>query len=84
MAASNQAGLLARQRADVSDGLFFAVRRLRWSADRLEADRERRLRELLAWSAARSPFHSERLVNVDISRFTEADLPSLPIMTRPI
>jgi len=30
------------------------------------------------------PFHSERLVNVDISRFTEADLPSLPIMTRPI
>ena len=82
MAASNQAGLLARQRADVSDGLFSAVRRLRWSADRLEADRERRLRELLAWSAARSPFHSERLVNVDISRFTEADLPSLPIMTK--
>jgi phenylacetate-coenzyme A ligase PaaK-like adenylate-forming protein len=82
MAASNQVGLLARQRADFSDGLFSAVRRLRWSAERLEADRERRLRELLAWSAARSPFHSERLVNVDICRFTEADLPSLPIMTK--
>lgn len=82
MVAENYAELVARQRAAVADGLFAAVRRLRWSADRLEAERERRLRELLAWSVARSAFHAERLANLDVSRFTEADLPSLPIMTR--
>jgi hypothetical protein len=48
--------LVTRQRSDVSDGLFAAVRRLRWSADRLAMERPRRLREQLAWSAERSPF----------------------------
>ncbi|MFZ2056605.1 MAG: hypothetical protein WAV54_04255 [Acidimicrobiales bacterium] len=37
---------------------------------------------MLAWSAERSPFHAERLADVDVQRFTEADLPSLPIMTK--
>ena len=50
MVADNYAALLARQRAEVTDGLFSAVRRLRWSADRLAAERERQLRELLSWS----------------------------------
>lgn len=82
MAANKYAELLVRQRADLSDGLFSAVSRLRWSADRLEAERVRRLRELLAWSVERSTFHAERLADVDINHFTEADLPSLPIMTK--
>jgi len=82
MVAENYAELFVRQRADVTDGLFSAIRRLRWSADRLAADRERRLRELLAWSAERSPFHAERLADIDVQGFTEADLPSLPIMTK--
>jgi phenylacetate-CoA ligase len=82
VASKNYADLVGRQLADVADGLFSAVRRLGWSADRLAADRERRLRDLLAWSASRSAFHTERLREVDIDRFTEADLPSLPIMTR--
>ena len=76
MVAENYAELFVRQRADVTDGLFSAVRRLRWSADRLAADRERRLRELLAWSVERSPFHAERLADADVQGFTEADLPS--------
>lgn len=74
--------LLARQRQDVSDGLFTAVRRLRWPADRLAAERERRLRELLAWSAEHSSFWRERLSGIDIANFSEADLPSLPILTK--
>ena len=60
MVADNYAALLARQRAEVTDGLFSAVRRLRWSADRLAAERERRLRELLSWSVERhrrQPLH---------------------------
>ncbi len=82
MVTANYAALIARQRAEVTDGLFSAARRLRWSADRLAAERERRLRELLALSVERSPFHAERLAGIDVNRFTEADLPSLPIMTK--
>jgi len=73
---------LVRQRADVTDGMFSAVHRLRWSADRLAAERERRLRELLGWAAERSPFHAERLADIDANCFTEADLPALPTMTK--
>ena len=75
MAGGDYATLGARQRAEVRDGLFLAVRRLRWSADRLGTEREQRLRELLAWSVERSPFHRERLAEVDVGHFTEADLP---------
>lgn len=79
---ADYAELLARQRSDFKSTLYPAARRLRWSADRLAAERERRLREVLAWSAERSPFHRERLAGIDVGRFTEADLPSLPMMTR--
>ena len=82
VAADTYAELLARQRAEVADGLFAAVRRLHWSAERLAAERQRRLRELLAWAAARCPFYTERLAGIDIDNFTEADLPSLPTMTK--
>jgi phenylacetate-coenzyme A ligase PaaK-like adenylate-forming protein len=74
--------LLERQRADVSNASLASARRLRWSADRLAAERERRLREVLAWSIERSAFHRERLKGLDTERFTEADLPSLPCMTK--
>lgn len=82
MSADTYDELLARQRADFSDAMFSAARRLRWSADRLAAERERRLRALLAVAIERSPFHADRLRGVDVDRFTEADLPSLPIMTK--
>lgn len=74
--------LLARQQAAVQDGYLPASRRLRWPAERLAQERERRLRELLTWSVKRSPFHRSRLKDVDVASFTEADLPTLPIMTR--
>lgn len=74
--------LLARQQAVVQDGYLAASRRLRWPAERLAQERERRLRELLTWSVQRSPFHRSRLRDVDVASFTEAALPTLPIMTR--
>jgi phenylacetate-coenzyme A ligase PaaK-like adenylate-forming protein len=76
------AELLASQRRAVSDGIFAAVRRLRWPAERLAAERERRLRELLAFAAQRSPLWRERLAHIDPETFTEADLPKLPVLTR--
>ena len=74
--------LLGRQQAEFLAGLYPAVRRLRWSADRLAAERERRLRELLTWSVEHSPFHARRLAGIDVDSFTEADLPMLPVMTK--
>ena len=74
--------LVRRQRAELQDAYLQGVRRLRWDAGRLAAERERRLRELLVYAADRSPFWSERLAGRDLASFTEADLPSLPILTR--
>src|SRR5271170_2664557 len=74
--------LVRRQRAELQDAYLKGVRRLRWDAGRLAAERERRLRELLVWAADRSPFWRERLAGRDLASFTESDLPSLPILTR--
>jgi phenylacetate-coenzyme A ligase PaaK-like adenylate-forming protein len=74
--------LLGRQQAEFLAELYPAVRRLRWTEERLVNERERRLRELLAWSVERSPFHAKRLAGIDPNRFTEADLPALPVMTK--
>jgi len=74
--------LVRRQRAELQDAYIKGVRRLRWDAGRLAAERERRLRELLLYAADRSPFWKERLAGHDLANFTEADLPSLPILTK--
>jgi len=74
--------LVRRQRAELQDAYLKGVRRLRWDAGRLAAERERRLRELLRWAADNSPFWQARLAGRDLATFTEADLPSLPILTR--
>jgi phenylacetate-coenzyme A ligase PaaK-like adenylate-forming protein len=74
--------LVQRQRAELQDAYLKGVRRLRWSAERLAAERKRRLRELLVYAADRSPFWRERLAGRDLANFTEADLPSLPVLTR--
>jgi phenylacetate-CoA ligase len=74
--------LVRRQRAALQDAYLKGVRRLRWDAGRLAAERERRLRELLAHAAEHSPFWRERLAGRDLANFTEADLPSLPVLTR--
>ena len=74
--------LVRRQRAELQDAYIKGVRRLRWDAGRLAAEREWRLRELLVYAADRSPFWKERLAGYDLENFTEADLPSLPILTK--
>lgn len=74
--------LIAKQREDQSNQFLLFVRRLSWSAERLAAERELRLRELLEWSFDHSDFWRERLAGHDLSTFTEADLPSLPILTK--
>jgi phenylacetate-CoA ligase len=74
--------LIAQQREDQSNQFLLSVRRLTWPAERLAAERERLLRELLQWSFEHSDFWRERLAGHDLATFTEADLPSLPILTK--
>ncbi|HEX3833795.1 MAG TPA: hypothetical protein VHW04_17580, partial [Solirubrobacteraceae bacterium] len=58
------------------------LQRLHWSAERLKAERRRRLRELLRVAKAQSPWHRERLEGIDPERLEEGDLSQLPTMTK--
>src|SRR5262249_52930762 len=74
--------LRSRHAADRDAALPRYVAQLQWSATQLRAERERRMQVLLARAKARSPWHRERLGDVDVASFTEADLPSLPTMSK--
>jgi phenylacetate-CoA ligase len=58
------------------------VARLAWSSEEIAAERQRALRETLSFAKAKSPWHAERLKNVNVDRFTESDLDGLPTMTK--
>lgn len=58
------------------------IDRTRWSGERLEQEREVRLRALIRVAKQRSAWHGARLAHVDADRATEADLPSIPPMTK--
>jgi phenylacetate-coenzyme A ligase PaaK-like adenylate-forming protein len=56
--------------------------RLRWSAERVREERSKRLRELVARAKARSPWHRERLADVDEHAIDETRLSELPTMDK--
>jgi phenylacetate-CoA ligase len=56
--------------------------RLSWPPERLRSEREARLRALVHDARERSPWHRERLADIDPGRLTENDLPELPVMTK--
>ena len=58
------------------------VDRLSWSADRLHKEREGRLRTLISVAKERSPWHRQRLAAINPEEFTEANLGSVPPMTK--
>jgi phenylacetate-CoA ligase len=72
-----------RVQAGIFAGLPEHLRRLTWTSDQLRDWQRDRLRRLLAAAVQRSPFHARRLRGVDVTRFELADLPSLPVMTKP-
>jgi phenylacetate-CoA ligase len=73
---------IVRHRSEVAAGTLAHARRLRWSTAQIETERQRALRALLEFSVERSPFHAERLAGIDPVVLTEAQLPSLPVMTK--
>src|SRR5438552_4499013 len=56
--------------------------RLDWPPDKVRAERQQRLRSLIAVAKERSPWHRDRLTHLDPERLTEADLASIPPMTK--
>jgi phenylacetate-CoA ligase len=66
----------------VQAGLEDHVSRLDWSRRRIADYQDHRLRALLGYARARSPFHAARLRALDPSRASVADLASLPVMTK--
>src|SRR6516164_7060245 len=74
--------LRLRHTADLYAAFPKYASQLRWSAAQLRTERERRKRTLLATAKERSPWHRERLRDVDAATFTEDDLPSLPTMSK--
>jgi phenylacetate-coenzyme A ligase PaaK-like adenylate-forming protein len=58
------------------------IERTGWSADRLAAERGRRLRAMARIATERSPWHRARLQDVDPDLLTEADVRDLPVMTK--
>ena len=74
--------LRAKHAAQYEAALPAHIERLTWSAKRIAAERQRGLRALLHVAKERSPWHRERLAHIDPDRVTEADLASIPPMTK--
>src|SRR5207249_6486944 len=49
------------------------VKRVKWPVERVREERQRRLRSLIRVAKEKSPWHGERLGNVDSNSITEAD-----------
>jgi phenylacetate-coenzyme A ligase PaaK-like adenylate-forming protein len=58
------------------------LERMAWPAERLRAEREARLRALIGIARQHSPWHRERLGQLDLERVGEDDLASIPVMTK--
>jgi len=56
--------------------------RLEWPRERIDRYRTERLRALLAHARERSPFHAARMIDLDPSTATVADLARLPPMVK--
>ena len=58
------------------------LRALRWDAATLRAERDQRLRRLVAHAKERSPWHARRLRHVDEQALRADDLAALPPMSK--
>jgi phenylacetate-CoA ligase len=58
------------------------VEMLTWDRARLAAAREAGLRRLLDHAVAHSPWHRDHLCSLSVEALREADLPSLPTMSK--
>lgn len=79
---ADDAALRALHREDQRQLSMRYLQRLNWSRERLDDERRRRLRELVAIAQERSPWHRRRLARFDAATLREGDLSQLPVMTK--
>lgn len=79
---ADDAALRACHREDEQRLSMRYLQRLSWSRERLEDERRRRLRELVAIAQERSPWHRRRLARFDAGTLQEGELSELPVMTK--
>lgn len=88
MLVSHQAGRAAYERLRASHldavraSLEDHVARLDWPRERIERYRTARLRSLLGFARERSPFHADRMGDIDPATATAEDLARLPPMVK--
>ena len=58
------------------------LERVTWTAERLHAERTAQLRELIGMAVRRSPWHRDRLGEVDLTTLDADDVRHLPVMTK--
>lgn len=83
-ALSHTETLTARQTRDFLSRYPDFREALTCSKEALQAIRDKRLRELLIYAKAHSPWYKETLGHIDVHNFTEQRLPELPIMNKTI
>lgn len=74
--------LRARHRERLFEVLPEHFERLTWPAERLRAERDARLRDIIAHAQRHSRWHRERLTGVNAERLTADQLATLPPMTK--
>lgn len=79
---ADDAALRACHREDEQRLSMRYLQRLSWSRERLDDERRRRLRELVAIAQERSPWHRRRLARFDAGTLQEGELSQLPVMTK--
>ena len=74
--------LSQRHRDDLTARVPAFLARTSWSVGRISAERQERLRRLLAHAKQKLPWHARRLAHIDPETFVESDLVRLPKMTK--
>jgi phenylacetate-coenzyme A ligase PaaK-like adenylate-forming protein len=80
--ASTGEDLRRRHMRDIVSHIPSHLRRLDWSAQQLQNERDRRLQILVRHAKAHSPWHSGRLSDIDPNSMSEASIERLPVMTK--
>lgn len=74
--------LRVRHAAEFGEALPSYLERIRWPRNRIREEQIRGLRALLDAARTHSAWHRSRLGEINLDRFTLADLSSLPTMTK--
>jgi phenylacetate-CoA ligase len=76
---SRRVELLAQVNERLAGG---EVERVNWPLERLEAERDKRLRALVSYAKAHSPWHAERLAHIDTDLLSASALDEVPVMSK--